>query len=273
MKQILVATDFSKCAANAMAYAMELANILGREVCAIHAIHPTEGINNSTYNAIFIEDYYNNKREALKEWVSIYTEDEKYKNVKVTTLCDVGFLKAVITRYVEKHEVELLVMGIMGATGISGIVGSNASMVVTKIKVPTLIIPLESKFENVPMITLATDFETRLSAIDVNALNEMIKAFGSAKMQVLYVAEKTDPQQVEVWEARLRDLIKHTDLEFNYIQDSSALNGIMNFIESHETDMLCLVKHHHNIVYRLFTRSTVNQVMNKSVKAILILHE
>jgi hypothetical protein len=101
----------------------------------------------------------------------------------------------------------------------------------------------------------------------------MIKAFGSAKMQVLYVAEKTDPEQVQIWEARLRDLIKHTDLEFNYIQDSSALNGIMNFIQSHETDMLCLVKHHHNIVYRLFTRSTVNQVMNKSVKAILILHE
>src|ERR1700712_2542090 len=111
MKQILLATDFSNSAANAMEYAMELAKILKMEVCAIHAIHPTEGINNSTYNAIFIEDYYNNKREALKEWISAYTEDDKYKNVKVTTLCDVGFLKAVITRYVDTHEVELLVMG------------------------------------------------------------------------------------------------------------------------------------------------------------------
>jgi nucleotide-binding universal stress UspA family protein len=274
MKQILVATDFSKCAANAMAYAMELAQILGRDVCAIHAIHPTEGINNSTYNAIFIEDYYNNKREALKEWVTPFTGDEAYSNVKVTTLCDIGFLKNVITKHIDNHPVDLLVMGIMGATGITGIVGSNASMMVTKVKIPTLIVPLESKFAKVPVVTLATDFETRLSATDVNALNEMIKAFGSAKMQVLYVSEeKEEPKQAEVWESRLADLIKHTELEFNYIKDSSALNGIMNFIQSHETDMLCLVKHHHNIVYRLFTRSTVNQVMNKSVKAILVLHE
>jgi hypothetical protein len=47
----------------------------------------------------------------------------------------------------------------------------------------------------------------------------------------------------------------------------------MNFVVSNEIDILCLVKHHHNVVYRLFNRSTVNQVMNRSVKAILVLHE
>src|SRR5476651_1527480 len=118
MKQILVASDFSKSAANAMAYAMELAVVLNRDVCVIHAIHPTEGINNSTYNAIFIEDYYNNKREALKDWAAEFTRQEAYASVKVSTLCDVGFLKNVITRYVDKNPVELLVMGITGATGI-----------------------------------------------------------------------------------------------------------------------------------------------------------
>lgn len=275
MKQLLVATDFSKSATNAMAYAMELARVLNRDVCAIHAIGPTEGINNSTYNAIFIEDYYNNKRQALKEWAETFTSQEIYAGVKVTTLCDVGFLKNVITRYVDEHDVELLIIGITGATGITGIVGSNASMLVTKLKTPTLIVPLESQFANVPMITLATDYETKLSANDVNALNEIVKAFGSEKMQVLYVAEKTDTgaHHIQTGEAKLRELISHTELEFNYINNSSAINGIMEFIESHETDMLCLVKHHHNIVYRLFTRSTVNQVMNKSVKAILVLHE
>ena len=62
MTQILVATDFSASAANAMTYAMDLAKALSTEICVIHAIHPTEGIDNNTYNAIFIEDYYNNKK-------------------------------------------------------------------------------------------------------------------------------------------------------------------------------------------------------------------
>lgn len=273
MKQILVATDFSASAANAMSYAMELAKILGTEVCAIHAIHPTEGIDNNTYNAIFIEDYYNNKRQALKQWVSAYTDQEAFKGVDVVTLCGVGFLKNVISRYVDENPVEFLVMGITGSTGITGIVGSNVSAMVSKVKIPTLIIPLESKFTRVPSIILATDYESRLSAQDVYALNEMAKAFGSEKIKVLYVVEKSDSKYLEARESRLKDLIQHTQLEFNYINDSRPLNGIMEFVEAHHTDLLCLVKHHHNIVYRLFNRSTVNQVMNKSVKAILVLHE
>jgi nucleotide-binding universal stress UspA family protein len=273
MRQILLATDFSKSAANAMLYAMELAKVLKLEVCAIHAIHPTEGINNSTYNAIFIENYYNNKREALKEWAAGFGSRDEYKGINVSTVCDVGFLKNVITRYKDHHHVEFLVMGITGATGITGIVGSNASMVVSKIKLPTLMVPLESRFSTVPIVTLATDFSTRLSAEDVKALNEMMKGFGSGKLQVLYVTEKPEPKQLETFESKLKGLIRHAELDFNYINESSALSGILDFISAHETDILCLVKHHHNIVYRLFTKSTVNQVLNKTVKAILVLHE
>ncbi|EHQ28956.1 universal stress protein [Mucilaginibacter paludis] len=273
MKQILVATDFSPSAANAMEYAMGLAVLLKLEVCAIHAIHPTEGINNSTYNAIFIEDYYRNKREALNAWAAVYTDKKVYKDVNVTTLCDVGFLKTVITNYIDSHPVELLAMGITGATGLSGIVGSNASMMVTKVKIPTLIVPLESKFPDTPVITLATDYETKLSADDVNALNEMIKAFRCEQMQVLYVEEKSDAKHIQTGEARLKELLTNTNLVFNYLKDSSPISGITDFVENNETDILCLVKHHHNIIYRLFTRSTVNQIMNRSVKAILVLHE
>ena len=273
MKQILVATDFSNSAANAMEYAMALAKILNMEVCAIHAIGPTEGINNNTYNAIFIDDYYNNKREALKQWAGKYTSKDEYKDIEVITICGVGYLKNVLSRYINDNHVELLVMGITGSTGIAGIVGSNASAVVSVVKIPTLIVPLESKFSATPVITLATDYETRLSADDVNALNELVEAFNSEKLQVLYVADKSDAKRIETSENKLTELIKNTKLEFNYITESRPLNGIMDFVEKNETDILCLVKHHHNIVYRLFNRSTVNQVMNKSVKAILVLHE
>ena len=271
MKQILVATDFSDSAANAMKYALDLARILNMGVCALNAIPAMEGVGNNIYNAIFIEDYHNNKRRALKEWVDPFITDE-FKDVPVTTLCDVGSLKNVIAKYIDHHHVELLVMGIIGSTGITGIVGSNASTIVEVIKIPTLIIPLESKFSQSPVITLATDYETRLSADDVNALNELVVAFGSATMKVLYVAEGAK-KNIETEEHKLQELIKNSQLEFNYINDGSTIKAILEFVATNNTDILCLVKHHHNIVYRLFNRSTINQVMNKSLKAILVLHE
>ncbi|HEY9002008.1 MAG TPA: universal stress protein [Mucilaginibacter sp.] len=272
MKQILVATDFSNGAANAMEYAMDLAKVLNMGVCAINAIPSMEGVGNNIYNAVFIEDYHNNKRAALKDWAGKIVDD-RYKDVPVTTLCMVGSLKTVLSEYVSQNHVELLVMGMIGSTGITGIVGSNASSVIEVIKIPTLMVPVESKFPEKPMITLATDYDTRLSAYDVNALNEMVSAFGAEKMNILYVSGKSEDKNLETEESRMRDLIKNTTLDFNYVTGSSASEGILNFVQSNDTDILCLVKHHHNVVYRLFNRSTLDRVLNKSVKAILVLHE
>jgi nucleotide-binding universal stress UspA family protein len=273
MKQILVATDFSDNASNAMEYAMGLAKILKLEVCAIHAILPTEGVNNSIFNAIFIEDYYDKKRATLKEWADGFTSRDEFKDVPVVTITGVGFLKNVITRYIDENHVEMLAMGITESTGITGLTSSNADVLVSLVSIPTLIVPLESKFSYQPVITLATDFETRFSADDVNAINDLLQSFKSEKLEVLYVTEKSDAKHIEVGESRLKELIKATPLEFNYIDNSSPLNGIMEFIEKNETDILCLVKRHHNVIYRLFNRDTVNKVMNRAAKAVLVLHE
>jgi nucleotide-binding universal stress UspA family protein len=273
MKKILVATDFSTCAGNAMQYAMDLAKILQIELCAIHAIGTMEGIFNNTYNALYIEDYYNSKRQALLNWANTFTDKDEYRSIPVSTVCEVGSLSTVITKYIEANPIELLVMGTMGSTGITGLFGSNASMMVEKTKTPTLIIPLESKFSTNPIITLATDFESNLSPDDVNALNELILAFKSEKLNVVNVIEGPAWKTNEEGENKLKALIGKTQLEFSYIKESSTLDGIVNFIVSSQTDILCLVKHHHGLVYRIFNRSTVNKVMDRAVKAILVLHE
>ena len=273
MKKILVATDFSACATNAMEYALELAKVLRVEVCALHAIGSMEGVFNTTYNALYIEDYHNSKRQALANWAHTFTAREEFSQVPVTTACEVGSVSGVITKYIEANPVELLVMGTMGSTGITGLFGSNASTMVEKTKTPTLIIPLESKFSTRPTITVATDFSFDLSAEDVNALNELLLALGSEKLNVVNVIEGPEWKTNEGGEEKLKKLIPQTELLFTYIQESSTIEGIINFIVSSETDILCLVKRHHNLVYRIFNSSTVNKVMNRSIKAILVLHE
>ncbi|MDR3713827.1 MAG: universal stress protein [Puia sp.] len=273
MKKILVATDFSTCAANAMEYAMDLAKILKLEVCAIHAIGAMEGVFNNTYNALYIEDYHNNKKQALANWANTFAEKEQYNGIPVSTVSDIGSVSAVITKYIDANPVELLVMGNMGSTGITGLFGSNVSTMVEKTKTPTLIVPLESKFRTEPIITLATDFSSNLSTEDVTALKELMIAFKSEKLNVLNIIEGGEWKPNQEGEDKFKALIGDVGLEFKYISESNPIDGIMNFIVSSETDILCVVKHHHGLIYRIFNRSTVNQVMNRSIKAILVLHE
>lgn len=272
MKQILVATDFSTCAGNAMEYALGLAKTLNFEVCVIHAIGTNEGVDNSIFNAIYIEDYHNNKKEALSAWAHTFNK-EGFKDVSVKTVCEVGSVSNVLTKYMDANPVELLVMGTMGSTGITSLFGSNVNVMVQKTKTPTLIVPLESKFISNPVITLAVDFASDdLSVVDVNALNELIQAADLKKLNVVNIIEGNDWKPNETGESKLKELIGHAELEFKYINESNPTDGIMNFIVSNETDILCVVKHHRNLIYRIFNKSTVNQVMNRSIKAILVLH-
>lgn len=272
MNKILVATDFSACASNAMEYAMELARMTGLEVVAIHAIGSFEGIFNNTYNALYIEEYHNSKREALKKWADSFSEREAFRAVPISTACEVGSVSGVISKYIDANPVDLLVMGTMGSTGIAGLFGSNASTMVEKTKTPTLIVPLESKFSPDPVFTLATDF-TNLSTGDVTALRELVKAFGSSKINVVNVVEDPAWKTNEAGEALLKQLIPGPQLDFQYIKEDSPTEGIVHFIASSATDILCLVKRHHGVVYRIFNTSTVNKVLGKSIKAILVMHE
>lgn len=273
MKKILVATDFSACAGNSMDYAMGLAKTLNVEVCALHAVGSLEGVNNSTYNAIYIKDYHNSKREALTAWAKTYTSKPGFEQVQVSTNCEIGSLSTVITKYIETNKVELLVMGTMGSTGILGLFGSNASTMVEKTKIPTLIVPLESRYTTNPVITLATDFTLTLSPEDVTALNEVALGSGTKHINVLNIIEGPEWKTNEAGEQQLRKLLTEVELDFNYISESSPIEGILNYVTGHNTDILCLVKRHHNIIYRVFTKNTVNYVMNKSIKAVLVLHE
>src|ERR1700761_5311251 len=210
MKKILVATDFSACATNAMEYAMELAKVVGAEVCALHAIGSFEGVFNNTYNALYIEEYHKSKRQALINWANTFALRNAYTGIPVTTVCEVGSVSSVITKYIETNPIELLVMGTMGATGISGLFGSNASTMVEKTKTPMLIIPLETKFSANPVFTLATDF-SNLSSGDITALRELVKAFGSPKVHVVNVVEGAAWTTNEAGEAKLKELMPTTE--------------------------------------------------------------
>ncbi len=56
------------------------------------------------------------------------------KDVPVHTIAEVGSVSNVLTKYLNENEIELLVMGTMGGTGISSLFGSNTSTRVEKNK-------------------------------------------------------------------------------------------------------------------------------------------
>jgi len=73
MKSILVPTDFSPCANNAMKYALQIAQQTGASITVVYVIYPNEGVDNNMYDAFFIDNYRQERLEGMREWVQKFT--------------------------------------------------------------------------------------------------------------------------------------------------------------------------------------------------------
>ena len=104
------------------------------------------------------------------------------------------------------------------------------------------------------------------------ALTDLLRALESRKLFVVNIVETAAWTTNDDGEKTMRERYPATELEFRYIKEDSPSGGIINFISGSQTDIVCLVKRHHGLVYRLFNTSTVNRVLNRSIKAVLVLH-
>ena len=91
MKSILVPTDFSKCASNAMKYALDIAQATGAGISVLHVIFPNEGVDNNIYNAFWTDEYLAERAKGLDEWVARLKRKVNLPKVPVKSECVVGF--------------------------------------------------------------------------------------------------------------------------------------------------------------------------------------
>lgn len=67
MKTILVPTDFSKCANNAMMYALEVAQRTGKDCRSLCRLSE-QRMDNNVYDAFWIDDYIKQRRQSMQTW-------------------------------------------------------------------------------------------------------------------------------------------------------------------------------------------------------------
>ena len=85
IKNILVPIDFSKCAANAMNFALEIALRTGAQVHALHVFFPNQQIGDGAYSGMWLDEYFQRRRRDLEKWVSRFYKNEAFKGLKINT--------------------------------------------------------------------------------------------------------------------------------------------------------------------------------------------
>lgn len=162
MKTILVPTDFSNNANNALKYANDFAKAMNNKILLLHSYLPLVGKYNMI-SGMVAEDIAIQKKSSEKKLEKV---SSKYVKVPSSHLVKIGDPIDEIIDTAEKSKSQLLIMGTHGASGLKRILfGSNTSEVISKSNVPVLAVPQRYRFKKIDTIVYATDLNNTINEL------------------------------------------------------------------------------------------------------------
>jgi nucleotide-binding universal stress UspA family protein len=138
--QFLIPMDGSPLAERALEYVLD--HHPDADVTVVHVIDPVEAVYASeTGGPVFGEEWMNAARERGEAIGEAAAETAAQRGRDVETVVEIGRPARVIADYVEDHDIDHVVMGSHGRTGLSRIVlGSVAESVMRTVRVPVTVI-------------------------------------------------------------------------------------------------------------------------------------
>lgn len=136
LKRILVPVDFSKHSHNALRYAVAFADALGAELHLLHVVQEP-----ASYTRMYVppEDWLTEERDAARRELEKLPGDEVKANVAVLREVRSGSPLVEIIQYAKEADIDLIVMGTHGRTGLAHLLlGSVAENVVRQAPCPVL---------------------------------------------------------------------------------------------------------------------------------------
>lgn len=275
MKNILVPTDFSEAAQSALNLAVQVAKKTNARITLLHAIEPVTSYVAATdgmYIDVSVEKkYIDYLREGTQVRVEELLRDEKYKEVEIKPLVTLSALFAAIHEQEEKSEVDLVIMGTQGTSGLDELlIGSNTEKVVRTSKVPVFTIRKEPDNFEFKKIVFATNFDLKHKPA-LKTIQKFQELFG-AHLYLLCVNVPgnfyTEREILKKKEA----FLEGTSLQnysFHVYHELNEENGVIYFAEDHEMDMIVMATHQRTGFAHLISGSIAEDVVNHAKRPVL----
>jgi nucleotide-binding universal stress UspA family protein len=269
MKRILVPTDFSVQAENALKVACQLAQKNDATIYLMHSMEmplhlATDGDKGQLPEALFFIKMAENRFAELME--RPYLE-----NVTVHDIIAQGELYKDMKLVVDKHDIDLIIMGSHGASGFQEMfIGSNAEKVVRTSSIPVLVIKNAHETFEVTDLVFACDLSDECKKPFVNAVR-FADAFG-AKTHLLYVNTPSGFKTTAQTRDMLHNFVQGTGAEnftLNVYNDLSVEKGVLNFASENNLQLIGISTHGRKGLSHFFNGSISEDMVNHAQMPVL----
>lgn len=262
MKTILVPTDFSDNARNAVNYAVEIAKLTKAKLILFHAFHIPITNSDIPVGVIPIEAI---EKENINRLKNIMKEIQSKNNeaLNIECICKMGFAVDEITEMVKTKNIDLVVMSIRGANYLSEILmGSITTALIRNGCCPVVVINQNVKFKNIKKIVFASDYHEISDESIMKPLKEFVELFKS-HVYVFNVVREMKAISF-TGKAGAGNLLEHslegTDHTFHFAEQEDVIESINTFAANKKADMIVMIPHKHSFLENIFYESNTKRM-------------
>ncbi|HZJ19255.1 MAG TPA: universal stress protein [Pricia sp.] len=277
-KRIVIPTDFSKNALNAIRYTLDLYK---KQHCEFYILNVFR-VDSYTTDTLMVPEpgtdlYEAAKAKSEESFVQLLDILElHHDNPRHTyrTISSYNFLSEALKQTIADNDIDLVVMGTQGATSARGVIfGSNTVKAMEEIrKCPVLAVPEDVRFSAPKEIVFPTDYKTAFKRRELDYLIEIAKMH-DACIRVLYVAKNPDlNDKQENNKKLLDDILGAADHSFHTLSEKDVSEGITSFVESRDSDMIAFINRKHFFFGSVFSKPLVKEIGYDATVPILALH-
>ncbi len=277
MKTILVPTDFSKNAGNALKFAMALAEKENAGIIVLHAWEIAYPISEIPLGTDMIAEKMSEAEiDSIRQLNRLCAEMHASANVKLVKMNKQGSVVDTVLDIANEEAVDLVIMGTKGASGLEEIfMGSNTAKVIQKVSCPIIAVPEAAVFRGLKKITYATNYQTG----DMRALKKVagIAALFKASITLLHVTDKDYSNGeaqllLESFAAKVRRKIQFGEVSFRLMYGSDIESKLDEYTRDNQTDLLVMSTVHPNLFDRLFSNNLVKTMSYHIQVPLMVFH-
>lgn len=271
MKKILLLTDFSKNATNAISYAMRF---FEHKKCTFYVMYVhkarsyiTDDLLVSPKNSIH-DSITNKPKSKLNALVLKLKDDFKTNDYHFKTIIDYDVFTDAINQAINKYSIDFVVMGSNGASNVKEVIfGSNTINVIKKVHCKTLVIPNNYKFLPVKYFLVSLNKEDTLSTHLREEIIDFIEAF-SLNLHVLRITESNNSNIALQDKERLSLL----DSTYSLIENVPVDYAVSSFLQTNEIDITAFISQDQSFLNRIFSASPNKELKSRMKLPLLVLH-
>ncbi len=276
MKTILVPTDFSDNARNALNYAVEIAAKMNSRILLYNFFRVPIYVGDVPIDPVIIEQLEEESYDSLSLLKVEMLERNSKLDIECISASSLNFEVEEICNVAKDNDVDLIVMGTKGASGINKVLmGSNTAHVIENAHCPVMAIPENSSYADFKKILFTTDYNDDDFA-SIHFIKELANPY-DAEIIIVHLADGQASTHHEMYrfdefKAEITKQLPNDKISFELIEGENFQERMNHFIMDSKTDIIAMSTKKRKLFNRLFDRSLTKEMAYHTHIPLLVFH-